>query len=341
MSTLNGQNNNDEALLQAVEQIVLQELDTPHDPHSPLGFGTRLAATVPQPDAAFADQLEARLVTEQRKEVPRMHRTNRHKIVELLAPKRSTRRTAPAFRMATIAATAVLLMVGLVAAVPPARAWAQDTVNDLLVYFGFQRGASGLGVPVASASVAASIQVYPNSMPSQQPSDCVTMDTGGTMCGYIPSFLTQDQAEAQVGFLLKKPTYLPPNYVGSSKFVKNSANIVTWSASKPPVEGRPETICDPGVELKQVHPVSRDAQPAYIGNAAATPITVAGHSALLIENLREGIWPCGYGDATGKQGTVTPVTNVLVWEQDDVRYYLSADARLGRDELIKVAESLR
>jgi len=345
MSTLNGQNNDhDQELLQAIEQIVQQNMNTTHDPHSPLGVGARLASTVPQPDAAFAARLEARLVAiaEQRKEATMsMIDTQRKPTERRVVTSGKQHKFYPAFRMTTIAATAILLMVGLVAAVPPARAWAQDAANDLLAYFGFERGTSGLSLPVPSASAAVAIQVEPSTMPLEQPDDCVTLDTGDTFCGAIPDFRTRDEAEAQVGFVLKMPTYLPPNYVASSMFEVVSPNIIVWGAGKQHIEGRPETLCEPGVELRQVHPVSSDAQPAYIGNAAATTVTILEQPALLIENLQEGIGPCTYGDATGQLGTFTPITNVLVWEQDDIRYYLSADARLGRDELIKIAESLR
>ena len=256
----------------------------------------------------------------------------------------TSKRRAPysIVRIAAVCSAALVLLIGLVAATPPARAWAHDTVSDLLAYFGFERGASGLSLPVASASAAAAIQVEPNTMPSQQPDDCVTFDTVGIFCGNIPDFRTRAEAEAHVGFSLRMPTYLPPNYLASSMFEVVSPNIVAWAAGKQYVEGRPETMCDPSVMLRQVHPVSSDAQPAYIGDAAATTVTILGQSALLIENLQEGISPCTYGNAvTGEQGSFTPITNVLVWEQDDIRYYLSADARLGRDELIKIAESLR
>jgi len=342
MSTLNGQNNeHDQELLQAIEQIVQQQANTTHDPQSLPGFGARMASTVPQPDAAFAEQLEARLVAaaEQRKEVKIMDATNKQGVAELPTRKRNVRWTTSIFRMAKIVVVAGVLMIGLVAAVPPARAWAQDTVSDLLAYFGFARGASGLSLPVASGAV---FRVEPNTMPTQPRDDCVTLDTGATFCGAIPDFGTREEAEAQVGFALKMPTYLPPNYIASSMFEVVSPNIIVWGAGKEPAEGRPETLCDPGIQLRQVHPVSSDAQPAYIGDAAATTVTILGQSALLIENLQEGIGPCMYGNVvTGEQGSFTPITNVLVWEQDDIRYYLSADARLGREELIKVAESLR
>jgi hypothetical protein len=139
MSTLNGQNNeHDQKLLHAIEQIVQGEAHTTHEPHSALGVGARLAGTMPQPDAAFADRLEARLVTatEQRKEVTMNVIETQHAPNERRTAT-SGKQRASMWYAARWVGLGIAMMTLLSAFVPPIRSAVVQAADSVRALVGF------------------------------------------------------------------------------------------------------------------------------------------------------------------------------------------------------------
>ncbi len=195
MSTLNGQNNeHDQERLHAIEQIVQHKTHATHDPHSPLGVGARLAGTVPQPDAAFADGLEAWLVAaaEQRKEENNMHTTHR-RFTKQFAPLRNILRL-PSF----VLRSAVVGLVGLVLV----GGW---QLNVLTAQARMERTAQRFGLVV----------IYPEvieaGLPSIAPEALATAQAQPVPSAqvYVPQKLSLEEAQGRTPFPIRLPTWLP------------------------------------------------------------------------------------------------------------------------------------
>ncbi|MCG8349047.1 MAG: DUF4367 domain-containing protein [Chloroflexales bacterium] len=112
---------------------------------------------------------------------------------------------------------------------------------------------------------------------------------------------------------------------------------VSWRASSPT-----KGLCQDGdLRLYQEQIVRTGQNSALsIGDAPAQAVTVAGQPAALIEQTQESMCTERDKDGTLVQ-TVIVTRNVLVWEQDDIRYTLTSGSQLPSNELRKTAEGLR
>jgi hypothetical protein len=322
MSTLNGQNNeHDQELLHAIEQIVQWEANTTHVPHSPLGVGARLASTVPQPDAAFADRLEARLVAvaEQRKEASMKMIASQHPPTDRRVSTSNKRRTPHAImRIAAVCSTALVLLVGLVAATPPARA----AVENFMQRFGLVLVDPAAPTPLPAEGVAEP------SMSSQ---------------AMVPQKLDFEEAQRRTPFPILLPTWLPPGV----EMTALDADDGSWAC--PPQEGcgnlelpagvvamykKPGDTWS-GITLQATKITSQNYGGYVVDPAAVQDATVNGVPAAYVDR--------SYEEQDGQANIVREVDgHMLSWEQDGVTYVLQADnLGLTRDQVIRIAESLR
>jgi len=223
-----------------------------------------------------------------------------------------------------VAAVLVLAAVfaGTLTLYPPARAWAQDTLDGLLAYFGVTRGP----------------QVLPTITVRRVAPDEVTPDVGSSSV-----LLTRKEAEAKVGFPVRVPTYLPPGYRPAAGFeVVAKIRGVVWKAteevtddSHDPCSGR---IGD--LSFAQVPAAESRRFPFPVGKAKVRAITVNGAPGLWVEKVvvSGGV---GYNPDGSVMCTYKYFGNILSWEKDGIRYSLTGDASLGLDEMLRVAESVR
>jgi hypothetical protein len=308
MSTLNGQSNDhDEQLLHAIEQIVQQEVDTTHVPYSPLGFGARLAGTVPQPGAAFAERLEARLVAqfEQGKEASAMNRVEaKPKLATQRFLKRNNRGLfRPALRIAAVCLATLMLTVSLLAATPPVQAG----VERMLQRFGLV-----LVDPTAPTPVPAEGNI-PNQAPAQ----------------LTPQKLSLAEAQQQVPFPIRLPTWLPNSLtfagitVGTGGF--GCSTPEECATAKPPVwvsAGYHHSDDDAAYLAIEATEITSTSGGGYVVSASeAENVVVNGQSAVYI------------------RGTYR---SMLSWKQDSLTYVvITENLNLSREDMIRIAESLR
>lgn len=241
----------------------------------------------------------------------------------------------------TLAGTvlAVLLLCGVVSSVPPSRAWAQTTLDDLLSYFNFSRTPSTLPQPMGSSSPPERVSSADGS-PLSQALNCSYLNDGSSVCSEGQAHVTPAQAADWVGFAVKVPTYLPPDYQPINGLEVNpSATVVSWTAVKQ-VIGADDMCSERDIQLSQALIANIPDRTSSIGSASAVAVTIDGSAGLLIENTVPT--QCmSYASNGIQQPAVAWHTNELVWERGGVRYALVIDAGAGREEAVKVAASLR
>jgi hypothetical protein len=323
MSTLNGQNNeHDQKLLHAIEQIVQGEAHTTHEPHSALGVGARLAGTMPQPDAAFADRLEARLVTatEQRKEATmNVIESQRKSNAQIGSTSTKRRRTDPTLRIAAVCLVALVLLLGLVAAAPPVRA----AVESLLQRYGIAGIDPNAPTPESSAGVF------------------------GMAEPYIPQKLSLAQAQQQVPFPIHLPSWLPEELQLEGIDISEGGwgcNTPEECANlKPPIRvvARYRSISNADANLTiEITQVTPEGGGGYaVADSAIQAVQVNGQPAVYARGSWEQKQP---GNARDLQWSDTADSNMLAWIDHDLPYTLTAyNLGLTHEDVIRIAESLQ
>ncbi len=233
----------------------------------------------------------------------------------------------PAHSRLRIAFTSSVLVVVLLSSVlltvPPVRTWADDTVNDLMTYFGYN-GSSPLNPDGKIVS-----------HPSAVANDCTKAANGNMYCvSGDESYIKQDQGQEKLGFNLKAPSYVPGSYIDLQIFhINQKEKWATWIAESKDNGG--------GCGLQALRLNQRPASLQLkggsmpIGNAKAHEIMVGSAPGLWVEKV-EGAW-CR--QAGGNR--IMRTTNFLSWETENIRYTLYLDSSLNLDEAIKLAESLK
>lgn len=295
---------------------------------------------VPQPGARFAKDLQRRLTAQ-----AMMLASSRS--AEPSAPSQVTTAvhcspagtvvragrwwTLPAWprlqRMAVATIAALLLVASLFAVSPQARVFAQSSLENLLAQFGFTRAPRERPTAAATPPAAGSAWSAPIPEPTRQPAT-------------PRPALTREEVQAEVGFAVEEPTHLPIGYREAAPltpFTDGARKWVTWHAA--PVERKG---CEVGISLVQepVPPQTSLRPQIALGDSPVTMVIVADAPGLWIEGFAES--QCDSLSADGKTlVTTTGTGNLLVWDQDGVRYHLTASSSLGLEQVLKVAESLR
>lgn len=283
---------------------------------------TQLAVTVPRANDSFRQQLESRLVSqfEHHKEVSKVDNSTlisrpRPKVFGWLFPARP--RLRKAFASLSLM---IFLMAGLVITVPPVRTWAQSVMDTTLTSLGFVKLSDIQAITVQPGDPNSSFtvtQTTPVSLPPLK----------------VPAPLSLEQAQAQVGFALKTPGYLPAGYKAKGFGV---GPIIV-------VEGNGPASNPPGVASWE----------AVNGDTRLTLLQSKGNSiGLVLQN--EPTTEVKVGDAKGVfvQGRknanlnnqnqfVESTDNILAWEKDGVLYRLLANSTMSMSEMLKIAESLK
>lgn len=217
----------------------------------------------------------------------------------------------------------VVLLSGMMIAVPPARIWAEDTVGGLLVYFGYNRAS-----PISPDGKTVN-------HPTAIADNCTKAASGDMYCASgDESYIKQEQGQEKLGFNLKAPSYVPGGYVDLKIFLTNpKEKWATWSAESKDNRG----VCGlQAIRLGQSPAaVQLKGGSMPVGDAPAHAVTVGNAPGLWVEKV-EGAW-CR--QAGGNR--IMQTTNFLSWEADNIRYTLYVDSSLGLDEAIKLAESLK
>ena len=277
--------------------------------------------TAPNPDPAFVARLEEQLLL--RAKSPLGSQVVREPRLRCFWQNLSQAMRRP--RLVTTAVALLLILAGTVMVYPQARAFAEDSVDYLLAHFGFSR------TPRTPAIIKTPLLVPPETTRIPEPTRQPTTQT-------LP--LTREQAQAQAGFSVKEPTWLPAGYQHQDDFVILAGEMgkrVMWHAV--PVK---RVGCEYGIHLEQA-PV-----PIKLGFEAGGPI--GDHpAAAVIVNQTPGLWigqaALAVCDFPAMDGTITTVMtgtgDLLIWDSDGIRYRLEATSSLGLEEIIKVAESLR
>lgn len=222
------------------------------------------------------------------------------------------------WRSALASAVIVLLLVGSITLIPPARIWALSSIDAWLSHFGINRTMPVL--PVAAT-------------PALAPTSSTLLNGSGQP----DTELSRETAQAKATFRIKAPTYLPAHYRAGAGFEFHpQAQWVFWRAWR--VDG-PREGCAASIRFSQ-SPASKEiGQLSPIGTAAATPVAVGEAAGIWIENRAAS--PCTIVMPGKPVRTIPQTDNLLIWEQGGIRYELLADSSVGLSEMLKVAESLR
>lgn len=320
----------DQELMDLIEGALTSSEASNSDPV--YSFCVRLAHTAPSADDNFRQELESRLVAALHRQ-NRLAKTNARNADAVSAtrhlPVRSRWRTALASGL-----IALLLLAGLGAVYPPARVWAQNSIDELLSYLGFSREAPG-PQPIMTV-MPVPVQGSTSDMPDNSRTQPDTGYSAEEVQTNFPLF-TREQIQAQVGFRVKSPSYLPSGYQEVPGFENViGGKAVLWRADK----SMRSSLCESStILLSQSIAAKPTDDQERIGGASATAVTVSGAPGLWIERIEAG--PCASHSADGKDITATLIVSKLTWAQDGIRYSLSGDPRLGLNEMLKIAESLQ
>jgi hypothetical protein len=283
---------------------------------------TQLAVTVPRADDHFRQQLEARLVAqyEHQKEASLMQDTvqarPRPKIFTWLFP--SHPRLRRAFASLSLM---VFLMAGLIVTVPPVRTWAQDALDSTLKSLGFVRMSQ---IPVLTAqpndpnSPVKFTQTTPVSLPPIK----------------YPGVLSLEQAQAQAGFPLKVPGYLPAGYTAKGFTVGPFIIIgADGTASNPPSTASWEAA-NGDIRMTLLQSKGTPSLGIILQNEPTTEVMIGDV---------KGVYVQGHKTATpnSQHQFVEGAENILAWEKDGILYRLLAYPEVSLSEMLKVAESLK
>jgi len=277
--------------------------------------------TAPNPDPAFVARLEEQLLLRAKPPLgsqmvrePHLRRFWQNLLQAMRRP-----------RLVTTTVALLLILAGTVMIYPQAHAFAQDSVDYLLAYFGFSRASR---IPPI---IKTPLPVPPETTRIPEPTRQPAIQT-------LP--LTREQAQAQAGFSVKEPTWLPAGYQHQDGFVILAGEMgkrVMWRAFPVKPVG-----CEYDIHLEQ-SPV-----PLKLGFEEGLPIGDHPMAAVIV-NQSPGLWigqaalaVCDFPAADGTITTVmTGTGDLLIWDSDGIRYRLEATSSLGLEEMLKMAESLR
>ncbi|NLG96849.1 MAG: DUF4367 domain-containing protein [Chloroflexi bacterium] len=145
--------------------------------------------------------------------------------------------------------------------------------------------------------------------------------------------LSEEEAEAQAGFALYTPGYLP------ECFTLNSRGVLVDEQAAPTVVTAylcsGESVYDDVFLYMHQIVLANDPKVNFeIGDAQPVKVTVRGNEGLWIEQAPIGV-------KTGRDGAteLMPV-NMLAWEEDGFYFQMQSN-HLTKDEMLKVAESLQ
>ncbi len=311
MDTRNGEDilmDQDQALLNRIEAMLTRQGYDEQEVHPLDHLCQQLTHIVPVADATFRQQLEARLVTQ---------------LEAYKARERKPSSSLPAWSYGRRVAFGMLavgcMLIAIVGAIPPARAWAGNSLDDLLLHFGFNRAAPVL--PVATLPALAT----PNQVQQLKAEGPNTE-------------LSLAAVQGQVDYKVKLPTYLPDNYHAVDRLEFHPKDQwILWRAFKSEAshEG-----CGSLLQFSQFPSSNRVTSLDAIGTAAATTVSVGNETGLWIEKREES--PCIFTAPGLAPRTIPEYQSVLTWEHDGIRYTLASDGQvnLSLDEMLKIGASL-
>ena len=294
-----------------------------------------LIALRPQPEAAFAQELEASLraiVVGQ--QAPFMS-PNGRKTKRAGLMKTRWFRSRPAHLWEAVAATVIMVSVFL--AVPGLRSFAQDIIREI----------GGIRLLNGPTETEKSVSQMNSSTPLPRP----TLEPGVTPVqqAYEVRRMTLAQAEAEAGFHAYEPTYVPEGFAvwGRDTWIRNGQTI--WGdqrkviqttyynngeALSPSAQEKYGHTGEPRLDISQNLFVEGDVSDLAIGDSPVADVTVRGHAGIWIEQAQMG----AYADEAGQWHTTGE--NILIWEENGFTFSVRSNV-LPLDEMLKVAESLR
>lgn len=282
----------------------------------------QLAVTVPRADDHFRQQLESRLVAqfEHQKEASLMQNIAqakpRPKFFAWLFP------AHPGLRKAFASLSLmVFLMAGLVITVPPVRTWAQDVLDSTLKSLGFVRVSHipTLTTPPGDPnSTVRLLSTTPVSLPPIK----------------YPSSISPEQAQAQAGFPLKLPGYLPAGYQAKGFTLGPLIFVETDGTATNPAGSAAWEAANGNAKLTLLQSKGIPGLGIILQNEQATEVMVGDSKGVFVEGHKTSI-------RNDQNQFVESTENILAWEKDGILYRLMANPTLSLSEMLKVAQSLK